>query len=165
MHEPHASQQQRSPRRGRRPFGASLGAALGAALALACAGGPSPAPPPVAAAPARPPEDALPTFFGPDEVDVIARPIAPIRPEYPPSLRALGVEGTVDARVGVLPDGTAGPAKLLASSHVAFTEALGAALREARFQPARRGGRPVASWWTVRVSFALADGGRPVAPR
>jgi protein TonB len=117
------------------------------------------APPPAPVAPAAkappPPEDAIPGFLAEDEVDLPARPREPIEPVYPAELRALGIEGEVRARVGVLADGTVGRAELVASSHAAFTEAARAALRRARFHPALRGGRPVASWVELRLRFRL----------
>lgn len=94
--------------------------------------------------------------YGEDEVDLPARPLAPIEPVYPAQLRAMGVEGDVEARVVVLANGSVGRAELLKSSDDAFTAAVRTALKEARFQPAERRGRPVASWVTVRLRFRLA---------
>jgi len=90
-----------------------------------------------------------------------SRPGATTPPARPPRLRALGVAGAVAARVVVLADGSAGPARLVASTHEAFTAAFDVALRETRFDPARRDGRAVASWLTVRVNFTLDDAGEP----
>jgi len=109
---------------------------------------------------APPAEDARFRYYDEDEVDVPARPVDPIQPVYPPQLRALGIEGEVEARVVVLADGTLGGAKLSTSSDPAFTEALREALARARFHPARRAGRPVASWVTLRLRFRLEDGAR-----
>jgi TonB family protein len=122
---------------------------------VACAPTPAPAPP----VSARPPavEDALPGIVGEDEVDVPARPVAAIEPVYPPQLRAIGVEGDVEARVAVMADGSVGAARLVASSHPAFTEATREALRTARFHPALRSGRVVPSWVGLRLYFRLDD--------
>jgi protein TonB len=90
-------------------------------------------------------------------VDVPARPLAPIEPAYPPQLRALGLEGDVAARVVVRADGSVGGAQLVASSDEAFTAAVREALERARFEPARREGRPVASWVTLRLRFRLEE--------
>jgi len=129
--------------------------ALAAAL-LGCAGGGLA---PAAAPPAAPVlrDDAGPRYYAEYEVDHPARPLAPIEPDYPESLRALGMEGEVEARVVVRADGSPGGAELVASSHDAFTAAAREALREARFQPARLAGRPVASWLTVRLRFRLEE--------
>jgi TonB family protein len=102
-------------------------------------------------------EDAGPTFYQEHEVDVPARPVDPIQPPYPPRLRALGLEGEVEARVMVLSDGSVGGAQLVESTHDDFTIALREALREARFHPARRRGKPVSSWVTVRLRFRLEE--------
>lgn len=122
-----------------------------------CAGGPAPsrADEDPAFRPRR--EDAGPTFYQEHEVDVPARPVDPIRPAYPPRLRALGLEGEVEARVIVLPDGSVGGARLVASTHDDFTVAVQEALREARFHPARRRGEAVSSWVTVRLRFRLEE--------
>lgn len=102
-------------------------------------------------------EDAGPTYYEEHEVDVPARPVAPIRPEYPPKLRALGMEGEVEARVVVLCDGSLGGARLVESSHDDFTIAVRDALREARFHPALLRGETVSSWLTLRLHFRLAE--------
>lgn len=110
---------------------------------------------PAASAPPEIREDAGPRYFTKDEVDLPAWPLAPIEPVYPPELRALGREGEVEARVVVLADGSVGGAVLESSSDDAFTAAAQEALREARFQPAERAGRPVASWITLELRFRL----------
>ena len=84
-----------------------------------------------------------------------ARPQAPIEPVYPVQLRAMGLEGDVEARVVVLSDGSVGGAKLTSSSDDAFATAVRVSLRHARFHPAERAGRPVASWVTLRLRFRL----------
>jgi protein TonB len=138
-------------------------AARRAALALiACAAcaGVDPAPPAAADGEPAAAEDARFHYYDETEVDVPARPVDPIQPAYPPELRALGVEGDVEARVVVLADGTVGGAKLSRSSDPAFTEAVRESLAHARFHPARRAGRPVASWVTLRLRFRLEEGAR-----
>ena len=102
-------------------------------------------------------EDAGPFYYQEHEVDVPARPVDPIQPAYPPRLRALGLEGEVEARVMVRSDGSVGGAQLVESSHDDFTAAVREALREARFHPARLRGKSVSSWVTVRVRFRLED--------
>ena len=135
------------------------GWALVAALMIlsGCVGGPTPsrADEDPTSRPRR--EDAGPTFYEEHEVDVPARPVDPIRPAYPPRLRALGLEGEVETRVIVLTDGSVGGARLLASTHDDFTVAVQEALREARFYPARRRGEPVSSWVTMRLRFRLEE--------
>jgi TonB family protein len=133
---------------------AALARALGVAALglLACAS--QPAPPPAALEPALH-RDAVPRVYAEDEVDVPARPREPILPEYPRSLRDLGVEGSVEARVLVWADGTFGGGQVLASSHPAFTDAAREALHRATFAPAELRGEPVASRVTVVIHFEL----------
>ena len=102
-------------------------------------------------------EDAGPSYYQEDEVDVPARPVDPLQPAYPPRLRALGIEGDVVARVAVLSDGSVSGARLVESSHEDFTVAVRAALREARFHPALLRGRPVSSWVGVRLHFRIEE--------
>lgn len=100
-------------------------------------------------------EDAGLCFYQEHEVDVPARPVDPLQPAYPPRLRALGIEGEVEARVAVLSNGSVGGARLVESTHDEFTVAVREALREARFHPALRRGEPVSSWVTVRLRFRI----------
>jgi protein TonB len=102
-------------------------------------------------------EDTGPSFFEEHEVEIPARPLRPIEPDYPPRLRALGIEGEVEARVLVLSDGSVGGAQLVTSTHDDFTVAVREALREARFRPAQLRGKPVSSRVRVRLHFRLED--------
>jgi TonB family protein len=100
-------------------------------------------------------EDGGPTCYQEHEVDFPARPLDPLRPAYPPRLRALGIEGEVEVRVVVLSDGSVGGARLVESSHDEFTIAVREALRGARFHPASLRGEPVSSWVTLRLHFVI----------
>lgn len=109
-------------------------------------------------APPQPPElreDAGPRVYAENEVDVPARPVAPIRPVYPPRMRALGVPGEVEARIIVSADGAFAGGRVVESTNDDFTAAARTAIRAARFHPALRAGRAVASWVTLRVHFEL----------
>jgi protein TonB len=139
---------------------AALGLAIGLLACAVCACASSAPPPPAPGAEQPAAEDARFHYYDETEVDVPARPVDPIEPAYPPQLRALGVEGEVEARVVVLADGTVGGAKLSRSTDDAFTGAVREALAHARFHPARRAGRPVASWVTLRLKFRLEEGAR-----
>jgi len=138
-----------------RPAQAAVLAAL-AILAPACASPPEPAPAPREPASAAPKEDAGPRVLDEDEVDVPARPRAPLDAEYPPHLRRLGVEGSVELLAVVWPDGSVRAARVVASDHPDFADAAREAVLAARFAPARRGSRAVASRVTVHVHFRLA---------
>ncbi len=100
-------------------------------------------------------EDAIPTIYAEHEVDVSARPLEPLRPRYPAGLREFGVEGSVEARVIVWPDGSVSGRELIASDHPEFTRAVRAALDDARFAPGLLRGKPVASTVTLKLHFRL----------
>jgi TonB family protein len=136
---------------------AALARGLGAAALglLACASEPARSPVPEPESEPALHQDAVPRVYAEDEVDVPARPLEPILPEYPKSLRELGVEGTVEARVVVWADGSFGGGQVVASSHPEFTDAAREALHRASFAPAQLGGEPVASRVTVVVHFEL----------
>lgn len=102
-------------------------------------------------------EDAGPTYFEEHEVEIPARPVNPIRPPYPPRLLALGLEGDVEARVIVLSNGSVAGGRLVESTHADFAAAVREALRETRFHPAVRRGKPVSSWVTVRLHFRVEE--------
>jgi protein TonB len=108
---------------------------------------PPPAPPPMAAAPVvRTPPRSDPR-----------RPFT--EPEYPPTARRLGQEGTVVLLIYVLESGRVGDVKIHKSS--GFAKLDEAAEREARrswrFIPAREGDKPVADWGQFAVTFRLTD--------
>jgi TonB family protein len=132
---------------------------LAAALAALCGCAPGPACHPFGESPvsAAPREDAGPTYYREDEVEIRARPVDPIRPPYPPRLRALGLEGDVEARVIVLSDGSVGGGRLVESTHDDFSAAVRTTLRKTRFHPALHHGEPVSSWVTVKLHFRIED--------
>jgi protein TonB len=107
--------------------------------------------------PSEPVSDALPRFFDASEVDEPAAPAAPIRPVYPPLALSRGLEGDVTFRVAVRADGVVAGLRRLASDGPDFTRAAEAAVRAARFTPARRGGEPVNSTFLLRVRFRLHE--------
>lgn len=81
------------------------------------------------------------------------------QPEYPPTARRLGQEGTVVLLIFVQPDGKVGDVKIHKSS--GFDKLDEAAVREAkrswRFIPAKEGNNPVAEWGQFAVTFRLTD--------
>lgn len=111
-----------------------------------------PPPPPVSDAPA---EDALPVFLTEDEVDVPARPLAPIRPAYPEEARARGAEGDVVLRVFVRADGRVAGLQTLESDGDGFAREGARAVRGVAFAAGRREGGVVNSSVTLRVRFRL----------
>ena len=81
------------------------------------------------------------------------------QPEYPPSSRRAGEEGTVTLQVYVLETGKAGEVKVSKSS--GFPKLDEAAVREVqrtwRFVPGKEDGKPTAMWHTFNVTFRLTE--------
>jgi periplasmic protein TonB len=91
----------------------------------------------------------------------VEKPVAKIggdAPEYPPSLRDSGVEGTVLAQFVVNESGRyeSGTLKILNSSNSAFTAAVKDALPRMRFSAAQIGGRKVQQLVEMPFQFHLA---------
>lgn len=77
-------------------------------------------------------------------------------PRYPLMSRRLGEEGLVTLEVEVLADGRVGKVRVMRDPGFArLRDAAVDAVRRARFEPARRDGRPVASRIIVPVRFRL----------
>lgn len=80
------------------------------------------------------------------------------RPAYPWRARARGEQGTVLLAVHVNERGRVGDARVAKSSgSPALDEAALTAVKRWTFQPARRGGEPVASWVQVPLRFQLDE--------
>lgn len=90
--------------------------------------------------------DSSRPLFSTIEVDELPEPVEGFQPRYPDQLRRAGVSGLVQVQYVVGSDGRVDEQsiRVLASSHPAFLQAALQALRDSRFKPARRGGRPVA---------------------
>jgi periplasmic protein TonB len=100
------------------------------------------------AAPALDQDGAL-TELG---VEVPVRLAGGVQPAYPFLSRRRGEQGRVTVEVEVLADGRAGALRIVSSSgYPLLDEAALRALRETRFEPASRGGRPVraAARWVI----------------
>ena len=106
--------------------------------------------------PPTPPPMAAPTVRTPPRSDP-KRPFT--EPEYPPTARRLGQEGTVVLLIYVLQDGKVGDVKVHKSS--GFPKLDEAAVKEARrswrFIPAKEGSTAVADWGQFAVTFRLTD--------
>ncbi len=79
------------------------------------------------------------------------------QPEYPPTSRRLGEEGSVVLQVLVGPDGKVQDGKVQKSSGFPRLDeaALKHALRAWRFTPGTEDGAPVATWHSVKVTFKI----------
>ena len=94
------------------------------------------------------------------EVTQAARPRGgyQVIPPYPASARRQHVEGTAILRVLVLPDGHVGTISVQKSAgHPDLDQAATDAVRQWRFDPARKGTEPVAMWVLLPVEFHLKD--------
>jgi len=79
-------------------------------------------------------------------------------PDYPQISRRLGEQGAVVLRVMISPDGRAGEIQLVkGSGYARLDRAAMEAVREWRFIPASKGGRPVAAWYEWRWEFRLEN--------
>lgn len=79
-----------------------------------------------------------------------------MRPSYPASARRLGIQGITMLRVHVLVDGRVGDVLVETSAgHPDLDQAAAAAVRQWRFEPARRGDDAVAMWVLLPVDFRL----------
>ena len=94
-----------------------------------------------------------------DQAD-ITPPVAIVReaPAYPPAVREIGIEGSVEVALTVLRDGQVGWVRVLRADPPGyFEQAALAGVRAWSFQPARRDGQPVECRLLTRVRFTLAD--------
>jgi protein TonB len=89
--------------------------------------------------------------------------------QYPEELWDAQVEGQTTLKLFISERGTVDTSRIdRGSGYPAFDSAALAGSRELRFQPATRGGRPVAAWFLLPVQFELnaADSaGAAPAPR
>jgi TonB family protein len=78
-------------------------------------------------------------------------------PDYPAMARRARVQGDVVLRVRVTETGTVEEVELVrgVTQRVGINEAAIEVARGATFEPARRDGRPVSSWYTLTIPFRL----------
>jgi protein TonB len=107
---------------------------------------PPPTPPPMAAAPVTKTPPRSP-------------PKGLSQPEYPPTARRLGQEGTVTLLIYVLEDGRVGDVKVEKSSGFPKLDEAAAshAKRSWKFIAGQEGNKPVASWGRFAVTFKLLE--------
>lgn len=80
-------------------------------------------------------------------------------PPYYRPFRAVGVQGNVDLRLGVLVNGTIDTTtvRVLSATQKALATDLASSFANLRLVPARAAGRPVAAELTVRIAFRLVN--------
>jgi TonB family protein len=90
----------------------------------------------------------------------ITAPVAIRReaPAYPPAVREIGIEGSVEVALTVLADGAVGWARVLRAVPPGYFElAAIAGVRAWRFRPAHAGGHAIECRMLTRVVFTLVD--------
>jgi protein TonB len=79
-----------------------------------------------------------------------------VRPSYPSTARRLGIQGMATLRVYVAADGRVGEVLIHESAgHPDLDSAAAEAVKQWRFEPARRGAEPVGVWVLLPVEFRL----------
>jgi periplasmic protein TonB len=90
--------------------------------------------------------------------DGVARPLGgyQLLPRYPDSARRQGISGTTTLLFEVLTNGRVGNVQVESSAgHPDLDRAAADAIKQWRFEPARRGNQPVAVWLRMPVRFVL----------
>lgn len=90
------------------------------------------------------------------ELDQPPQAVVKEQPTYPYKARELGVEGDVQVKMLVQPDGSVGNVQILdARPKGVFDQAIYTALAQWRFNPGKIGGKTVAAWVVTTIHFAL----------
>lgn len=99
--------------------------------------------------------DALPELANRDEISELLQEV------YPEALRDEAVEGTVQVRLLVAPDGSVDPGTIAVqeATDAAFAEAALPVVRRMRFRPASIGGVPVSVWVSLPILFEIDESG------
>lgn len=90
-------------------------------------------------------------------LDETPKALAQIPPRYPHDMRRSGVDGRVEVRFVVGPDGRVQSAEAVEFSHRELAEAAMAAVQKWRFEPGRRNGRRVSFRMTLPVVFSVTN--------
>ena len=109
----------------------------------------------VAAAAQTPPEQPV----KPGGAVSAPRVVSEVKAEYPPQALVNHVEGDVTLEAVVETDGSVGDVRLLKSVHPMLDESAVAALKQWRFKPGMRDGKPVRVAVEVEMTFRLRDTG------
>lgn len=105
---------------------------------------------PLADAPA-----AMPEVFALNEVDVRPVPLVQTPPRYPLELRRARVEGEAVMRFIIDAEGKVGKITVESATHDSFGKASEEAIRQWRYKPAQRIGKPVTVEVRIAVPFNL----------
>ena len=80
--------------------------------------------------------------------------ITRVPPKYPTLAREAGVDGTVITKALINPAGVADSVVIIKSIPM-LDDAAKAAVRQWRFSPAQKSGRPASAWLEIPVKFSL----------
>lgn len=89
--------------------------------------------------------------------DGMPRPIATVKPLYPAELKASGTTGDVTVRFIVGVDGTVADCAVVQSDHPVLSAAAVEAVKQWRFQPGVKNGKPVAAQLQLTFPFRVAQ--------
>ena len=96
----------------------------------------------------------LPKFGEYVQVDELPEAVTKVAPTYPEDARREGIDGTVLVQALVLRDGAVAETRVM-KSIPALDAAAVDCVRQWRFKPALKDGRPVAVWLAVPIRFSL----------
>jgi TonB family protein len=82
--------------------------------------------------------------------------VSPISLTYPPEAKAKRIEGKVTLSLRLDTNGVVREVRVERTDSELLNEAAIAAMRDARFSPAREGGKPVNAWYQQTLSFKLS---------
>ena len=88
-------------------------------------------------------------------LNVPPKPIKQVAPRYPPELKRNRVEGEVEAVFVVLEDGSIDDLRIKSMSNPAFAKSLVEAVKQWKFEPGIKDGRPVKTRMHFPMSFSL----------
>jgi TonB family protein len=97
------------------------------------------------------------TIYELNQVDRAPRPVTRTPPSYPASLQRAGISGTVMVEFVVDARGAVQHARALSTSHRLFEAPALAAVRTWSYQPAQKGGQPVAVRLELPIEFKLEE--------
>jgi periplasmic protein TonB len=98
----------------------------------------------------------LPVNTGPLRTNREAKPLQMVRASYPPMALRMGLEADVTVRIEIDAEGKVTKADIIKSAGAAFDEEALKAVKQSRFEPARKDGLNMAAQFTYIYRFRLA---------
>jgi TonB family protein len=103
----------------------------------------------------RGPKVGSPDVFKPGDGVMTPKVLSETKPEYPPETKASGVQGLVTLECVVLPSGRVGDVAVKKSLEPTLDQAAIRAMRQWRFTPGTKDGKPVPVQVEVEMTFTL----------